>query len=109
LYAGGIAEARYSKRAAVEVFLTSAADDCHQAEPVTRWLVLNGYADDPGVVWRQSVREAGQLVSRRWPEVQRVALRLRECGRLDTDELCRMIDEHKGKPPASNVVLIKAA
>lgn len=87
LLAGACAEARISKRPRCVVQLTNGADDFANAQPAISWLVARGYARDEDAAWRRAEAETAAFVQENWADIERVAIRLLQRGRMSAEEV----------------------
>lgn len=80
LLAGGLAEAKVSKRAACLVFMSNAVDDYAQAREVIGTLVASGFAKSEADAYLRAEAETKAMLRERWEDVRRLAALLRSSG-----------------------------
>jgi hypothetical protein len=92
IYAGGLAEARSTKRCASTIFLCGGGyQDYLEAQPVLEWLVSRGFAMDTGAAERRAKEDCRDMLRAKWAAVEAVATALQGTDRLSAHEVLRLV------------------
>ncbi len=89
---GPYAEARLSKQSRAIVCLTRGRDDWQGAKLAIRWLAAKDFAPSEAKAWERAERETLDFLRSRWPAIERVAAGLLERGRLEAEEVRRLLE-----------------